>query len=44
MQVDAWPYRQGPYVTTAKSILKYVDELAFGIRNVQQGKHYLARQ
>ena len=32
------------YVTTAKSILKHVDELAFEIRNIQQGKHYLAMQ
>ena len=31
MQVDAWSYRQGLYVTTAKSILKHVDELAFEI-------------
>ena len=44
MQVDAWSYRQGLYVTTAKSILKHVDELAFEIRNIQQGKHYLAMQ
>ena len=35
MQVDAWSYRQGLYVTTAKSILKHVDELAFEIRNIQ---------
>ena len=27
-----------------KSILKHVDELAFEIRNIQQGKHYLAMQ
>ena len=36
--------KQGLYVTTAKSILKHVDELAFEIRNIQQGKHYLAMQ